>query len=56
MSKRSKMPSGLCTGSQAAKRLRMPVTTFYDQIRKGHLKLEKVIPPGIVEAKKVTLS
>src|SRR5882757_424388 len=46
MSKRSKMPSGLCTGSQAAKRLRMPVTTFYDQIRKGHLKLEKVIPPG----------
>lgn len=46
MSKRSKMSSGFCTGVEAAKRLGIPVTTFYDQIRKGHLKLEKVVPPG----------
>ena len=46
MAKRSKMSSGFCTGVEAAKRLGMPVTTFYDQIRKGHLKLEKVVPPG----------
>jgi len=47
MSKRSKMPSGLCTGFPSSKSgCEMPVTTFYDQIRKGHLKLEKVIPPG----------
>ena len=46
MPKRSKMSSGFCTGVEAAQRLGMPTTTFYDQIRKGHLKLEKVVPPG----------
>ncbi len=51
MAKKAKVPSGLCTGTQAAKRLRIPVTTFYDQIRKGHLELEKVIPPGARRSK-----
>jgi hypothetical protein len=46
MPKRQKIPSGLCTGTEAARRLRIPVTTFYDQIRKGRLELQKIVPPG----------
>jgi len=51
MAKKANIPSGLCTGTQAARRLRIPVTTFYDQIKKGHLELKKIIPPGARRSK-----
>ncbi len=51
MPKKSKVSSGFYTGTQAAQRLGIPMTTFYDQVRKGNIELEKVIPPGARRSK-----
>jgi len=51
MAKKSKIPSGFYTGAQAAQRLGIPMTTFYDQVRKGNIELKKVIPPGARRSK-----
>jgi hypothetical protein len=51
MTKKSKVPSGFYTGTQAAQRLGIPITTFYDQVRKENIELKKVIPPGARRSK-----
>lgn len=44
MVKVSKVPSGFYTGKEAARRLGLPVATFYHQVKTG--KIPKIIPPG----------
>jgi hypothetical protein len=44
MGKVSKVPSGFYTGKEAARRLGIPLPTFYHQVKKE--KIPKVLPPG----------
>ncbi len=44
MVKRTNSPTGMYSAAEAAKRLRMPTTTFHTYVRGG--KIKKVIPPG----------
>lgn len=47
MAKISKAPKNFYTAAEAAKKLGLPKTTFFQQVREG--KIKKVVPPGQVE-------
>ncbi|MDQ2887767.1 MAG: hypothetical protein M3Y39_16975 [Chloroflexota bacterium] len=47
MAKTSNVPSGYYNGKEAARRLGMPIGTFYHQVKTG--KIEKIVPPGSTE-------